>query len=187
MIRHILFIGWCLFFLVQGVAAAEEIMVEIEGRYWITQLTAEAKVVRDNLGADVNFKSDLGLEDKSWPYGRLNFWLNPSHRFQFVFSRFNYQADKILERDIRFAGETFPAGTRAAGDLDVNYMRIGWTSQFINMEGGRIKFGPLLEAKGFWGEVGVEGESLGVSIKESKTFSIWLPSVGLALDIQPIS
>jgi hypothetical protein len=167
-------------------AEAQGYRVELEGRYWMPNLTAEAKFSRYGLGTDVNLKEELDLENKNFPYGRLTLATGPNSRLTLGYMKIDYSADTRVERTFDFGGETFTFGTRVVGDLKANYLRFGWVYQFINLEGGKFKLGTLLEAKGFWGDVSVAAPELNPQIKASYSYTTWLPTLGVALDINPV-
>ncbi len=70
-------------------------------------------------------------------------------------------------------------------DLDVKYLRLGWVWQFINIADGKFKLGTLLEAKGLWIDASLEAPYLVPPVKESQKYAAGLPTVGVALDINP--
>jgi hypothetical protein len=72
-------------------------------------------------------------------------------------------------------------GTPVSTQLDVDYFRLGWAWQFIDIADSAIKVGPFLEAKAFMLDVSLDAPSLGIS--ESEDFAIVLPTFGGILDI----
>lgn len=159
-------------------------VVEFEGRYWMSNLSAEAKVIEQDRGTDINLKSDLGLGDKNFLSGRFNFFINPNHRLTLNYTPIRYDADSNIRRTVEFAGGTYSANTRVVAALNLQYLRFGWAYQFVNVEGGKFKFGTLFELKGVQGDVSLAAPDLGID--NSWDFSAWLPTLGLAMDINPI-
>lgn len=172
--------------LLGSAAWAQDAAVEFEGRYWMTNLSAVTKVTREGNGTDVDFKSDLKLDDKNFPYGRFTVFINPQNRLSFTYTPVSYSTNTIITRDIQFGGQTYSANSRVTGDLNVQYLRFGWAWQFINVEGGKFKLGSLLEVKGVQGDISLAAPDLPAPIKESRTFTAWLPTFGVALDINPV-
>ena len=76
-------------------------------------------------------------------------------------------------------------GTRVITDLDVKYLRLGWAWQLTNIANSKVKFGILLEAKGFVLDTSLEAPNLIPPIKESARFRVGLPTIGAALDVNP--
>lgn len=183
MLRKIL-LSVCFLVVTTAIAFADT-KVEFEGRYWITGLTAKAKVTEDGIGTDIDFKADLGLKDKNFPEGRFTWYTGPKSKLRFAYTQISYSGDKNAERTIEFGGETYAVGTRVITDLDVKYLRLGWAWQFINVADGKVKFGTLLEAKGFWVDTSLEAPNMFPPVKESEKFAIGLPTIGFALDINP--
>jgi hypothetical protein len=185
MLRKFLF-AMCLLLIASGTALAQnDAKVEFEGRYWITDLTARAKVTENDVGTDIDFKTDLGLKDKNFPDGRFTWYTGPKSKLRLAYTRISYSGDKNVERTIEFGGEIYNVGTRVITDFDVKYIRLGWVWQFINVADGKVKFGTLLEAKGFWVDTSLEAPDIALPVKESEKFAIGLPTIGVALDINP--
>jgi hypothetical protein len=177
--------GWILCLLAAGPVLAQDAVVEFEGRYWFTNFSAEAKVTQDGRGTDVNLKSDLGLADKDLPYGRLSVFINPRHRLTLNYTPIGYNVDTNLKRTLEFGGETYTINNRVIADLKVQYFKLGWAYQFVNLEGGKFKLGTLLEIKGVQGDVSLAAPDLPSPIDNAWNFYAWLPTVGIALDINP--
>jgi len=177
--------GMVLWVLAVSPALAQNAVVEFEGRYWITNLSAVSKVTREGRGTDVDLKSDLGLRDKGFPSGRFTVFINPANRLTLNYTPINYDTDTYLKRTLEFGGETYSINTRVVGDLKMHYLRLGWAYQFINLEGGKFKLGTLLEVKGALGDFSLASPDLVSPIKESWSFYAWLPTLGAAMDINP--
>jgi len=159
--------------------------VEFEGRYWITDLTAKAKVTESGIGTGIDFKDDLGLKDENFPDARFTWYTGPNSKLRLAYNQVAYDGDENIERTIEFGGSIYPVGTRVITDLDIKYLRLGWAWQFINIAKGKVKLGTLLEAKGLLMKISVEAPNLIPPIKESVRFRGILPTLGSALDINP--
>jgi hypothetical protein len=160
-------------------------IVEFEVRYWITDLTAKAKVTESGIGTGIDFKADLGLKDENFPDGRFTWYTGPNSKLRLAYNQVAYDGDKNIGRTIEFGGSIYPVGTRVITDLDIKYLRLGWAWQFITIAKGKVKLGTLLEAKGLLMKISVEAPNLIPPIKESVRFRGILPTLGSALDINP--
>lgn len=183
MLRRVL-LGIAILVIGHGVASAEP-LIELEGRYWIADVSASARVKSGSVpGTDIDFKDDLGLGAESLPELRLTVFTGLNSKIRLDYTRVSFDAEKTLAKDIQFSGKTFTANTRVATELDVNYVRLGWAWQFLTIP-TKVKFGPLLEAKAFLVDASLKTRGLTPSLRESQTFLIGLPTVGLALDVSP--
>ncbi|NIQ37689.1 MAG: DUF4124 domain-containing protein [Proteobacteria bacterium] len=177
--------------LVQGEKKPPEIQkrtppkLEFEGSFWITDLTAEAKVTNSIIGTDIDLKADLGIEDENLLDLRVVWHTGPRTELRLAYTRAEYSGDENIARTLEFGGETFTAGARVITDVDIEYIRFGWTWQFVDIANGTVKFGPLLEAKGFLLDMSLEAPSLIPPVEESEKFAGALPTVGAVLDINP--
>lgn len=161
------------------------VKVEFEGRYWITDLTAEAKVTGSGIGTDIDLKDDLGIKDEDFPDVRFTWYPGPNSKVRLAYTQVAYSGDKTIGRTIAFDGKIYTIGTRVITYYDVKYLRLGWTWQFINIVKGKVKFGTLVEAKGALVDISLDAPYLIPPIKESEKFIGGLPTVGAALDINP--
>jgi hypothetical protein len=167
-------------------AAAQEAQFELEGRYWLSDFSAEARWTDNGQGTDINLKTDLGLENKGLPGGRFVLAFNPQNRLWFAYIPVTYRSDTRLRRTVEFGGEVYEVGTRVLTDLKMHYLRLGWAYQFIDMEGGRFKAGTLVELKGVRGEVALAAPELADPIDNAWSFYAVLPTFGVVLDVYPV-
>lgn len=165
-------------------AHASDAIVEFEGRYWMPDLTAKARVTESNIiGSDLNFKSELGIKDEDFPEGRFIWHISPSSKIRAFYTQAEFEGDQIVSRTITFDGKTYTAGTQVKTDLELQYFGLGWVWEFIDVLNGRLKAGTILEAKGVAGKATLDAPGLG--IKESSDFIGGLPTVGLSLALDP--
>lgn len=171
----------CMLVFFAGQAFAEP-TVEFEGRYWITGLKSHAKVTENALiGTDIDLVDDLGVGAEDFPEVRLRWNTGPNSMLRFAYTQVSYGGDKNIERTIQFNGQSYTVGALVNSDLEVDYFRLGWAWQFINIGQDTIKIGPLLEVKAFLLDVSLDAPALGIS--ESEDFMIALPTIGGILDI----
>jgi len=171
--------------LYSGIALAQEPTVEFEGRCWVTDLDAKVKVSKSGIGEKFDLKSDLGVDDQNLPEGRLYWHTGPSSRIRFAYTQADFKGDETVTRSIQFSGQTFNVGTRVVSKFDIKYFRFSWIWQFLNFIGDKLKLGTIIEAKAINADVSLEAPDL--SVKESEKFWGGLPTVGLALDINPVN
>lgn len=160
--------------------------VEFQGVYWVTDLTAKAKAVESSIGTDFDFKSDLGVKDEDFPEARLIFHTGKNSKVRLTFTQVNYSAEQDITRAIEFKGKTYSASTLVRSELDIQYFRLGWINQFINLLDETIKFGTIIELKGISADMSLETPNLSPVINESESFIGGLPTIGAALNFNPI-
>jgi hypothetical protein len=166
------------------VSAAEKPLLEFEGRYWMPSFSAKAKVVEAEIGSEFDAVDDLGIEDENLPDGRITWHTGPNSRLRLGYTQVDYSGSKDIARTIQFDGETYSAGTRVNSEMDIKYLRLGWIWQFINIANDKVKLGTIVEAKALSADVSLEAPNAGIS--ESEYVVGGLPTVGLALDINPV-
>jgi hypothetical protein len=165
--------------------AQKDVKLEFEGRFWMTDLKGSAKVTQNDIGTNIDFKRDLDIKDENYWEKRITWYTGPKSKIRIAYTQVNYEGDERVERPIRFGEETYIVGTRVETDFDLRYIRLGWAWQFINVGKGFLKLGTLVEGKGFWGKAAIEAPDLATPVKESEKFYLVLPTIGLALDINP--
>ncbi len=104
--------GWILCLLTVSPVLAQDAVVEFEGRYWMTNLSAETKLTQDGIGTDIDLKSDLGIADKNFPSGRFVIFISPKHRLTIDYTPISYDIDSNIKRTVEFGGETYAVNTR---------------------------------------------------------------------------
>jgi hypothetical protein len=167
-----------------GFVYAQDAAVEFEGRYWMPDLSAKARVTDASIiGSDLNFKSELGIKDENFPEARFIWHTGPNSRIRAFYTQAGFKGDQVLTREVTFDGKTYTAGARVTSKLDVQYFGLGWIWEFINTLDSKVKIGTILEAKGVAGKASLEAP--GPAISESADFIGGLPTAGLAVAINP--
>ena len=166
--------------LLSGIAFAE--IIELDGRYWISDLRGTVRVTEGTAsGTDINFKNDLGIADEDFSDFRVLWRISPNCKVRLGFMEIGYNSDKNITEQINYKGQIYTIGTRVSSELDAQYLRLGWIWQFLNIADETIKFGPIIEFKGVNLKASLDAPSL--SISESEDFLGVLPTVGAALDV----
>jgi hypothetical protein len=166
--------------------AASDVTLELEGRFWWTDLQGKMKVTDSNdIGTDIDLKEDLGIKDEGYPEVRLTWYTGKKSKIRIAYTQVGYDGDANVQGTILYNGTTYDVGTRVVTEFDIKYASIGWAWQFINIDNGFFKLGTLIEAKGFWTEATLEAPDLATPIKEKEKFTFVLPTIGAALDINP--
>jgi hypothetical protein len=182
MIRNVLLAG-CLLIISTGHIFADT-KVEIEGRYWITDLESDIKTtINEIVGTDIDLKEDLGISDEDIPEARITLKITKNNKLRAAYTQIQYSGDKNIERTITFDGNSYTVGTPVESNLDVKYLRLGWLWQFINIADETIKLGPMFEIKGLSADAALNAPQLGLSASE--TFTGAFPTFGGGLDINP--
>ena len=126
--RAQLLVSLALFVALPGVAAAQRI--ELDGRYWIPEVSARAKIEGGPLpGTEFDFVKDLGIDDEPLPDLRLSIFTGPNSKLRLGYTHAAFEGDTIIGRTIQFNGTDYPASTRVVSELDLHYLRLGWIWQ----------------------------------------------------------
>lgn len=159
-----------------GVAfAADKDGLVLEPGYFRPSFTFIAHYVANGIGAaDVNFKDDLGLNNKNAPEYRL--WLNDTLRL--AYTKWDFSGGKTLPIDITWGGSTFPAGNTASSILKTDYYRLTWLHHITKSPVLQTDW--LIDLKGFNFRAAISGtDTLGHVVTQSKDFTGVIPTVGL--------
>lgn len=160
-------------------------LVELEGRYWFTDIEAKARIDSNSLsGTNVDFQEDLGIDAENAPGVRVTFGLPFNSKIRLAYTFLHFEGDATLERTITFGGSTFAVNAQVDSELEMHYGRLGWIWQPIALP-GILKVGPMLELKGVVFDATVETRNATPAIKESKELGLILPTIGAALDFTP--
>jgi hypothetical protein len=170
-----------LFFL-RGTLCAQR-AVEFEARYWFA--AQHSRMRFDNGGTDIDFKNDLGIQDANFPEGRFTFYGKGRSHLHFSYTPIDYTGDSNVSRTLTFGGDQYTVGSRVLTDFQIQHLQLGWAYQFVNVHNGVFKLGTLLQGNGFLMKGRLRAPDLTPAIDDQEDFSVGLPTVGVAMDINP--
>jgi len=91
--------------------AASDVTLELEGRYWFTELQGKMKVTDSNgIGTDIDLKDDLGIKDEGIPEIRLTWYTGKKSKIWAAYGQVGYEGDKNVERTIQFEDVSYSLG-----------------------------------------------------------------------------
>ena len=160
--------------------------VELSARLWTPDLAGTARVGDAAAATTIDLVSDLGFGDDEGLEGRL-IW-RPTRRtsVRLDYASFDFAGDARLDRAVTFADTTFQLDAQVRSLLELEYGGVGFGWQFLSSRDGRLRFGPLLEARGLRGEAGISADILGIlSLSAREDFEAAFAAVGVLLDVEP--
>jgi hypothetical protein len=149
----------------------------VRGYYWFPGFSGNVKV--DNLGingTNINFESDLGMEEESHPVIEA-FIGAGNHHLSAAYYKAEYSGTSTLTRNINFNGITFPVSALTASSLEYNAFDAMYWYDIINLE-NFLAGGSL----GIVGRVEVLDGDLVIQttgLDEKVSFTAPLPMLGL--------
>ncbi|MBI5237420.1 MAG: hypothetical protein HY887_03250 [Deltaproteobacteria bacterium] len=151
-------------------------IVDVEGRYWLSNLDSSVKVTDAGIiGSDIDFARDLGLDDKKgFLEGRITLELG-SHKLRYGFVPLSWTGSQTVTQTLSFAGQTYGASTRVDTDIKIDYHRLGYEYDIIDLLNNRL--GIIVELKYFdWLSKLV---APGAGITSDKSFKAPVPTIGV--------
>lgn len=142
------------------------------------------RVEQNGFGTDIDARRDLGMPDTNFPQGGFT-WQRGRSRVRFEYTPIDYSGDQTVARTIIFRGQPYTVGTRVVSELEVRHLQLSWVYQFIRTREGRFRIGPMIEADGFLMRGSLAAPNLPTPFQQTENLSAGLPTVGLAMDIQP--
>jgi hypothetical protein len=124
----------------------EQYYVEGAAGFWFP--TATMVVSSESLGiigSTIDFKTDLGLTDKTLPALRLVLTPSRRHKFRFEFIPIKYQQQGTLKRTIIFNGQRYDLGLPVNSLLYWKAYRLAYEFDFLTLDRGYAGF--VVEAK----------------------------------------
>ncbi|MBI1911319.1 MAG: hypothetical protein HYS21_04905 [Deltaproteobacteria bacterium] len=171
-----LFVAVFMFVALAFTASTASAVVDVEGRYWFTELDDTIKVTSGNvIGTEIDLKNDLGVDDKKnfWE-GRITLELG-SHKLRYGYMPLKWDGSKNLTQSVVFNGQTYSASADVNSELKMDYHRLGYEYDFFDTLNNRL--GVILEVKYFDGDAKLKSTSLGLNEQES--FKLPIPTVGI--------
>jgi hypothetical protein len=165
----------------------QDVTIELEGRYWMPDFEGNMQVGLGQVqGTDVDIERDLNLDLEDIPQGRVIWYTGPKSRLFLEYHNANFEGSKTITQPITFKGETFDANAQLSSEIDIDFYRLGWVWEFIELGDGVFKFGTQLEARYMDVSTNLNGLIGGQAASRSRDFGLPLPLIGLALDINLI-
>ncbi len=152
-------------------------LVNVEGRYWFTDLSGTVTSSMAGLpGTELNLSKDLGVKgSKGFPEVRVGFNFF-SNRIRYAFVPMKWSGSTTISQTFNFNGQSFSAGDRISSEMRAYYHRLGYEYDFIDTLGNRL--GTIVELKYFDVEATVNDSTTG--IKKSKSIGLPVPTIGIA-------
>jgi hypothetical protein len=151
----------------------------IEGSAGLWFPTATMMVSSESLGikgTTIDFKTDLGLQDKKFPDLRLVLSPSRRHKFRFEFIPIKYDQNGTIKRTIIFNGQRYDVGLPVHSVLDWRAYRLAYEFDFISNDRGFAGF--VVEAKYTDVQVHLASTSPAVVVNEFARASAPIPAIG---------
>ena len=165
--------------------AAERTLVVIEARQWTIEPAGGVLLSGNGLVDTLDLDSDLGLEEDDALEGRVTFRPSAKTMIRASFTpELALAGDNIVSRSIQFLGQTFGVQSRVVTALDMEYGRLAFAWQGLSLAENRFRLGPIVEVKGFRGELALGAPDLSPPISEREEFEAAFGTAGLILDYE---
>jgi len=155
------------------------------GYYWFPSLDGKIRVDEANIiGATIDLKDDLGIEDEDYPSGEVFVGFG-RHHLSLTYTNIDYSGSNTLTRTIVFKGETYVINSLVTSSIEYQMIDFHYQYDFLDLENVLAGFslGGVLQVKYLDGEVSLKTAGL----DEKEDFTIPIPMVGLNLHIGLIS
>lgn len=165
--------------------AGERSIASIEARQWTADPSGGFSVVGGGVNEAIDFERDLGLVEDDALEGRLVF--RPSRRTMIrlgFLPELQIGGDNVVTRSITFVGQNFTVSERVVTDFTLEYGRAGFAWQFISASEGRFRLGPLLELKGFRGDLALSAPDAPVLLSETDRYEAAFGAAGLIAELE---
>lgn len=165
--------------------AQKRSIVSIEARQWTAEPSGSFSVVAGSINEAIDFENDLGLEEDDALEGRLVF--RPSKRTMIrlgFLPELELAGDNVVSRSITFFGQPFTLNERVVTNFTLEYGRLGFAWQFISASDGRFRIGPLLELKGFRGDLALSAPDAPILLSETDRYEAAFGAAGLIAELE---
>lgn len=168
------------FFIVLFTGTNALAIVDVDARYWFSDLDGSVKVTGGGVaGTDLKLGDDLGVDEKNNFFeGRITLELG-SHKLRYGYMPLKWDGSKAITQSIVFNGQTYASSTNVDSELKMDYHRLGYEYEIIDTLNNRL--GVIFELKYFDGDASLKAPS--ASLDESESFKAPVPTVGISAQV----
>ena len=151
------------------------------GYYWFPTVDGTVKVDEASIiGTTIDFDEDLGIEDENYPSVEV-FVGGGNHHLYFIHTEIDYSGRKMLTKEIKFGGKTYPVSALVTSSIQYKMMDLLYQYDFLNLENvlGGFSLGGVFQVKYLDGSVSLKT----TGIDEEEDFTLPIPMLGLNLQI----
>lgn len=155
-------------------------LVDVEARYWLTNLDSSLVSTTAGIpGNEIDFVDDLALDDQEGLVeGRITLELG-KHSIRYGYVPMSWDGSNTLSQDVTWGGETFTATTDVDSEITVNYHRLGYRYDIIDLLSNRV--GVIVELKYFDADATIKDSTGVMDVTES--FDLPIPTVGVGAQV----
>jgi hypothetical protein len=158
-------------------ASGETFHIEGNASWWFP--SAAVTVASEGFGISgsaIDFKDDLGIEDKRMT--ALSLTLRPArnHKFRFQTIPVKYEAASVLRREIVFNGQKYQVNLPVRSTLDWKAYRFGYEYDFVTKNRGFAGF--IMEVKYTDVQAQIQASTSSITIDEFTHSRLPLPALG---------
>jgi len=168
-----------------AVLGGERSIVSFEARQWSASPSGRFSQVGSAANEILDFEDDLDLQEDQALEGRLVF--RPSRRTMIrlgFLPELQLVGDHVVSRSITFLGQDFAINQRVVTDFTIEYARLGFAWQFISAAKGRFRLGPLIEARGFRGNLSLNAPDSPIPLSVTDEYEVAFGSAGLIAELE---
>ncbi len=119
---------------------ADAARISVTPFYFAPDLDVRARIEKNNIGEEIHFEDELGMDDED-VYGiTVDLLLGRSNHFLFSYWTVDYDGDQVLSSGFEFNGRLYGAGDRVRSSFDVDTWEFGYAFDLLNFETFRAGF-----------------------------------------------
>jgi hypothetical protein len=170
----------------KAASAADRRWADLELRGWDVDVTGDSLVRENGVGTRIDLDRDLGLADDNAIEGRLLLFPTRNLFVRVAYVPLDLEGDQVQSQRIEFGGEVFDVNVRVVSGLDLDYGRlhVGW---MFRTASDRLRVGPMIGAAGLRGDASLGTPDLPIPVTASEDFEGGFASLGLLVEVAPIS
>lgn len=130
-------------------------------------------------GTPIDLERQFGLQDTD-RFRIDGYWrFKPRHKVRFMYFSSSGSAERRIQDEIEFGGETFPVNALVRADMDIEIYELAYEYAFLRRENYEVAGTIGLHNLGLKAGLSVEGESAGVETSAEADGNGPLPVIGL--------
>lgn len=167
-----------------GALNAADPWIEFEGRHWDADFESDIKVVRNNIGQEVDLSKDLNVDDDKVEEGILTLHTGERSKIRFSYFDIDLDGSQAVTKTLSFQGINYTVGTTVNSSMEISYGRFDWLYYFGDSK-AKFRMGTIVGLKYLHLDIALEVPAA-TNLNQDEDATGGLPVLGFVTELRPV-